>query len=197
MAQQGGKIDRIEIEDFKSYQGKHSIGPLKEFTCVIGPNGSGKSNLMDAISFVLGVRTAQLRGSLSELLYSDSASSSPSARPRRGQVTLVYEAETGDKTRFSRVISPSSSTAQSKFTSQYRVNDRNVTWDAYNAKLEGFGILVKARNFLVFQVCWLQRRHCVCCLEPLFHQDNALKSLDCRQSTTSFLKRAPACPSSF
>ena len=28
----------------------------------MGPNGAGKSNLMDAISFVLGVRTMQLRG---------------------------------------------------------------------------------------------------------------------------------------
>ena len=29
---------------------------------IIGPNGSGKSNIMDAISFVLGVQTRQLRG---------------------------------------------------------------------------------------------------------------------------------------
>ena len=37
---------------------------------VIGPNGSGKSNLMDAISFVLGVRSAQLRSTnLKDLIY--------------------------------------------------------------------------------------------------------------------------------
>ena len=47
------------------------IGPFKDFTCVIGPNGAGKSNLMDAISFVLGVRTSQLRGNLKELVFSD------------------------------------------------------------------------------------------------------------------------------
>ena len=56
----------------------HSHGPLlrrrrRPFTTIIGPNGSGKSNVMDAISFVLGVRTAQLRGSLKELLYHNSA----------------------------------------------------------------------------------------------------------------------------
>jgi hypothetical protein len=28
-----------------------------------------------------------------------------------------------------------------------------VTWEVYNAKLASFDILVKARNFLVFQVC--------------------------------------------
>jgi AAA15 family ATPase/GTPase len=37
------------------------IGPFRNFTAVIGPNGAGKSNLMDAISFVLGVQSRQLR----------------------------------------------------------------------------------------------------------------------------------------
>ncbi|KAF9231338.1 hypothetical protein BU15DRAFT_20230, partial [Melanogaster broomeanus] len=37
---------------------------------VIGPNGAGKSNLMDAITFVLGVKSAQLRSSrLKHLVY--------------------------------------------------------------------------------------------------------------------------------
>lgn len=36
----------------------------------MGPNGAGKSNLMDAISFVLGVKSAQLRSSqLKDLVY--------------------------------------------------------------------------------------------------------------------------------
>jgi structural maintenance of chromosome 1 len=40
------------------------------FTCIIGPNGAGKSNLMDAISFVLGVKSAQLRSTqLRDLVY--------------------------------------------------------------------------------------------------------------------------------
>jgi structural maintenance of chromosome 1 len=41
-----GKIQRIEVFNFKSYRGKQTIGPFKDFSCVIGPNGSGKSNLM-------------------------------------------------------------------------------------------------------------------------------------------------------
>lgn len=46
------------------------IGPFKNFTSIIGPNGAGKSNLMDAISFVLGVKSAQLRSSqLRDLVY--------------------------------------------------------------------------------------------------------------------------------
>ena len=61
---------RIEVCDFKSYRGHQVIGPFRNFTSVIGPNGAGKSNLMDAISFVLGVKSAQLRSSqLKDLVY--------------------------------------------------------------------------------------------------------------------------------
>jgi structural maintenance of chromosome 1 len=61
---------RLEVENFKSYRGKQTIGPFHTFSAVIGPNGSGKSNLMDAISFVLGVKSAQLRSSqLKDLIY--------------------------------------------------------------------------------------------------------------------------------
>lgn len=59
-----------EVQDFKSYRGHTVLGPFKPFTCVIGPNGAGKSNLFDAISFVLGVRSAHLRSSqLKDLIY--------------------------------------------------------------------------------------------------------------------------------
>ena len=78
---------RIELCDFKSYRlaesfgystslnlltnrGHQVIGPFRNFTSIIGPNGAGKSNLMDAISFVLGVKSAQLRSSqLRDLVY--------------------------------------------------------------------------------------------------------------------------------
>ena len=88
-----GRIVRIEVENFKSYKGAHVIGPFKTFTSVVGPNGSGKSNLMDAISFVLGVRSAQLRGTtFKDLIYTiDLADVSASGRSAR--VTLTYEPE--------------------------------------------------------------------------------------------------------
>ena len=63
-------LERIELCDFKSYRGHHVIGPFTPFTSIIGPNGAGKSNLMDAISFVLGIKSAQLRSSqLKDLVY--------------------------------------------------------------------------------------------------------------------------------
>ena len=49
-----GGICAVDNVDFKLNAG--------ELRCLIGPNGAGKSNLMDAISFVLGISSKALRG---------------------------------------------------------------------------------------------------------------------------------------
>jgi structural maintenance of chromosome 1 len=175
-----GHLSRIELENFKSYKGKQIIGPFKKFTSIIGPNGSGKSNLMDAISFVLGVQSAQLRGStLRDLVYAYDVQDSK--EKRNASVSLVYVLNTNDEeeeeeeedeseerhedkenskktkrqkrgeeegekdeVRFSRTISNSGA-------SDYKIDGKTVTFEEYAEKLKQFGILVKARNFLVFQ----------------------------------------------
>ncbi|KAF7120178.1 hypothetical protein RHSIM_Rhsim13G0035400 [Rhododendron simsii] len=139
-----GKIHRLELENFKSYKGPQTIGPFFNFTAIIGPNGSGKSNLMDAISFVLGVRTGQLRGSqLKDLIYAFD-DREKEQRGRRAFVRLVYQLGSGAELQFTRSITGTGG-------SEYRIDGRVVNWDEYNAKLRSLGILVKARNFLVFQ----------------------------------------------
>jgi len=62
---------RLELYNFKSYKGDQIVDfGDAPFMCIIGPNGAGKSNLMDAISFVLGVKSAQLRSiQLRDLIY--------------------------------------------------------------------------------------------------------------------------------
>lgn len=143
-----GKIHRLEVENFKSYKGFQTIGPFCDFTAIIGPNGAGKSNLMDAISFVLGVRSGHLRGAqLKDLIYAFD-DREKEQRGRRAFVRLIYrQTDNGSENeiQFTRTI-----TGQGG--SEYRIDNRIVTWDEYNAKLKSFGILVKARNFLVFQV---------------------------------------------
>ncbi|KQJ94723.1 structural maintenance of chromosomes protein 1 isoform X2 [Brachypodium distachyon] len=141
----GGRIHRLEVENFKSYKGTQTIGPFFDFTAIIGPNGAGKSNLMDAISFVLGVRSAHLRGAqLKDLIYALD-DRDKEAKGRRASVRLVYNLpSTGAELHFSRTITGAGG-------SEYRIDGRVVTWDDYNAKLRSLGILVKARNFLVFQ----------------------------------------------
>lgn len=140
-----GRIHRLEVENFKSYKGTQTIGPFFDFTAIIGPNGAGKSNLMDAISFVLGVRSAHLRGAqLKDLIYALD-DRDKEAKGRRASVRLVYHLPaTGDELHFTRAITGAGG-------SEYRIDGRLVTWDDYNAKLRSLGILVKARNFLVFQ----------------------------------------------
>ncbi|KAJ9064558.1 Structural maintenance of chromosomes protein 1 [Entomophthora muscae] len=118
-----------------------------EFTAVIGPNGAGKSNLMDAISFVLGMRSQQLRSSnLKDLVYRGLTSSqAPEDSPTSAFVKIVYEKTSGgQRIEFKRTITTSGS-------SDYLINDKAVSYADYNKALEAENILVKARNFLVFQ----------------------------------------------
>ncbi|XP_052731327.1 structural maintenance of chromosomes protein 1 isoform X3 [Vigna angularis] len=139
-----GRIHCLEVENFKSYKGFQIIGPFYDFTAIIGPNGAGKSNLMDAISFVLGVRTGQLRGAqLKDLIYAFD-DREKDQKGRRAFVRLVYHLANSTEIRFTRTITSAGS-------SEYRIDDTLVNWDAYNNRLKSLGILIKARNFLVFQ----------------------------------------------
>jgi len=55
-------IQRMELENFKSYAGKVEIGPFdKNMSSVVGPNGSGKSNVIDSMLFVFGWKSGKLR----------------------------------------------------------------------------------------------------------------------------------------
>ncbi|MED6147274.1 hypothetical protein PIB30_042586 [Stylosanthes scabra] len=148
-----GRIHRLEVENFKSYKGHQVIGPFFDFTAIIGPNGAGKSNLMDAISFVLGVRTGYLRGErLRDLIYS----AGDKENEKNGQnalVNLVYRLNNNNgnngsdnEITFTRTI-----TGAEGGGSEYQIDRNVVTRDVYNAKLKSLGILIKARNFLVFQ----------------------------------------------
>lgn len=136
-----GVLKRLELTNFKSYKGHQVVGPFKHFTAIIGPNGSGKSNLMDAISFVLGEKTQNLRvRNLKDLIHG-----APIGKPiaSRAKVTAVYEEEDGSEIPFTRIIIGSGT--------EYRVSGKVVTPGEYQDRLEGLGILIKAKNFLVFQ----------------------------------------------
>lgn len=132
---------------------------------------------MDAISFVLGIKSSHLRSSqLRDLVYrgrvmktskiQDDGTAAPATNghvngyqdgeedessqrasrndPKTAWVMAVYEDDAGDEQRWKRSITPNGS-------SEYRINDRLVTAQQYNEALEAENILIKARNFLVFQ----------------------------------------------
>jgi len=145
-----GRLLTIELENFKSYAGHQVVGPFKNFHAVIGPNGAGKSNLMDAIAFVLGVKSRNLRShKLGDLVF---RADGKAPAKRRASVKLVYKVDegevedlkAGEELHFMRTIAASG-------VGSYRINDVEVTWEAYDKRLHQIGVLTKARNFLVFQ----------------------------------------------
>lgn len=68
------KVESIELENFKSYYGKNTIGPFDQsFSAVVGPNGSGKSNLLESLIFIFGHRASKMRlKKLTELIHNSS-----------------------------------------------------------------------------------------------------------------------------
>ncbi|CAD5226875.1 unnamed protein product [Bursaphelenchus xylophilus] len=136
-----GRIETLEVENFKSFKGKHVVGPFKKFTAIIGPNGSGKSNLMDAVSFVLGEKSTSLRvRRIGDLIHGASINKPYSNSCR---VTLNYIDDDGSKKVFSRAVKSQNN--------EYRVDNEVVTTAQYNHALQGINIFIKAHNFLVFQ----------------------------------------------
>ena len=113
-----------------------SQGPFKRFTAIVGPNGAGKSNLMDAISFVLGVRTMQLRGQqLRDLIFRKEGEetverdayvklSFAKASAEEGEEEDDEDDEAAEILTFARKISSSGA-------SSCVLNGRTVTWERY------------------------------------------------------------------
>lgn len=134
---------------------------------------------MDAISFVLGIKSSHLRSThLRELVYRgrvlrhsavngggaaaedgsnghthgdtgaelDAPEDEAAERhdPKSAWVMAVYEDDAGDEQQWKRTIT-------NQGVSEYRINNRSVTALQYNDALEAENILIKARNFLVFQ----------------------------------------------
>lgn len=148
-----GRIVGLELQNFKSYRGTVSVGfGSAYFTSIVGPNGSGKSNMMDAISFVLGVRSSHLRSNqLKDLVYrgrvmdgENSSDSDDSEDPDMAYVMAVYEKSNGQLLELKRTITAAGH-------SEYRINNKTISAAEYSNTLKKENILTKARNFLVFQ----------------------------------------------
>ncbi|XP_073070125.1 structural maintenance of chromosomes protein 1B isoform X1 [Manis javanica] len=136
-----GRLELLLVENFKSWRGRQVIGPFKNFTCVIGPNGSGKSNVMDALSFAMGEKIANLRvKNIQELIHGAHIGKPVSSS---ASVKIVYVEESGEEKTFERIVRAG--------CSEYRFEDNPVSRSAYTAELEKIGIIVRARNCLVFQ----------------------------------------------
>jgi structural maintenance of chromosome 1 len=125
---------------------------------------------MDAISFVLGIKSSHLRSShLRDLVYrgrvlktsvinedgsatvngaggdaNGASHEKERGDPKAAWVLAVYEDDAGEEQLWKRIITSSGS-------SEYRINNKVVSAQQYNDALESENILIKARNFLCFQ----------------------------------------------
>mmetsp|Transcript_81832 Transcript_81832/g.227946 ORF Transcript_81832/g.227946 Transcript_81832/m.227946 type:complete len:1243 (-) Transcript_81832:110-3838(-) len=153
-----GRVHQMIVENFKSYEGRVLVGPFRHFTCIIGPNGAGKSNLMDAISFVLGVQARVLRSEkLRDLVYRKEGED-PKGNQRTAMVELTYHSEATEGEG-----APGSAAAEGPSVlvfrrsilrggeARFQINDETVPQADYQSRLESINILSKVRNFLVFQ----------------------------------------------
>src|SRR5436190_22631370 len=89
------RIEKLEINGFKSFYDPARLTFPAALTAVVGPNGCGKSNICDALIWVLGEnRASHIRGeTMDDVIFQGSAR----RRPRStGEVTLTLAATNGD-----------------------------------------------------------------------------------------------------
>ncbi|ORD97735.1 SMC [Hepatospora eriocheir] len=132
----GGSLYKIDLLNFKSYGDKYSIGPFDNFTCIIGPNGSGKSNILDAITFALGIESSSIRVSSARHVISNGKN--------KTEVKLVFKKNNGEFLEMCRALDISG-------RSVYSIDSQIVSLKRYNKIIESFNIFPKIKNFVIYQ----------------------------------------------
>jgi chromosome segregation protein len=84
------RLSKLTLNGFKSFADRTEISFSAPFVGIVGPNGCGKSNVVDAIKWVLGERSAKsLRGAhMLDVIFNGSATRKPAGM---ASVTLHFE----------------------------------------------------------------------------------------------------------
>mmetsp|Transcript_26034 Transcript_26034/g.46177 ORF Transcript_26034/g.46177 Transcript_26034/m.46177 type:complete len:1276 (+) Transcript_26034:21-3848(+) len=146
-------IERVVLENFKSYAGVKEIGPFhKCFTSVVGPNGSGKSNLLEALLFAFGKRATKMRlKKLSDLIHQ----SREHPNLKHASVAVYFQdiLDTGDQT-FD-VVPGSRLELKRKVKANgensYYLNNTKSTFEQVTTVLKERGIDLEHNRFLILQ----------------------------------------------
>lgn len=89
------RLERLEINGFKSFPDKTHVEFPTGVTAVVGPNGCGKSNVVDAVQWALGEQSARaLRGArMEDVIFAGSKDRGPGGM---AEVTLHLVSSNGD-----------------------------------------------------------------------------------------------------
>lgn len=147
-------IDKLVLEDFKSYAGRQVVGPFhSNFSAVVGPNGSGKSNVIDSMLFVFGFRANKMRQDrLSDLIHN--SESHPNLQSCSVEVHFQYVIDQQDgKTRIDQE-KPGLVVTRRAFknnSSKYYVNGLESNYTQVTELLKKEGIDLDHKRFLILQ----------------------------------------------
>ncbi len=123
------RLAKLTISGFKSFADRTEFSFEDPITAIVGPNGCGKSNVVDAIKWVLGERSAKsLRGGqMQDVIFSGTVARKPMGR---AEVILTFENPVRDEETGARDLPLDAeivTVGRRLFrdgTSQYLINDR-------------------------------------------------------------------------
>jgi chromosome segregation protein len=157
------RIEKIEMQGFKSFAKKTIITFPSNFSVIAGPNGSGKSNIIDGLCFVLGRTSAKsLRADrMMEMIFRGGKSKQPSEFAR---VSMYFDNSDKefpveeDKIILTRKINQ-------KGISVYKINGKTVTRETAQEILrparihaEGHNIILQGDVTNIIEMSPLERR---------------------------------------
>jgi len=160
------RIEKIEMQGFKSFPKKTIVTFPSNFSVVCGPNGSGKSNILDSIAFVLGRSSAKsLRaGRLMELIFNGSKGKKPS---EFAKVSIVFDNKNKEFPLDDAFVNISR-TINRKGVSVYKLNGRTVTREkilevlrAINVQPDGYNIIMQGDVTEIIEMSPLERREII------------------------------------
>lgn len=148
-------IERVVLENFKSYYGRREIGPLhKCFTAVVGPNGSGKSNLIESLLFVFGKRAKRMRlNKLAELVHKSAEHQDVTHATVRVFFQDILDDE--DEPDYYQVVEGSqfevARSVNRQSVSKYMINGNEKSFKEVSELLSSKGIDLEHNRFLILQ----------------------------------------------
>ncbi|MDY6768735.1 MAG: chromosome segregation SMC family protein [Candidatus Nanohaloarchaea archaeon] len=87
------RINKVTMDGFKSFRDQTAVPFYDGLTAIVGSNGSGKSNVQEAIQFVLGKRSSELRAEkMEQLIFNGGESHDPA---EEAEVTLYLDNSAG------------------------------------------------------------------------------------------------------